>query len=92
MKVTVFDPVVPTINKGDIIEFRNQKEGGKHSYYIVTYLEKEKKFYLASMRGSQRKLTFYDSIEEMLKGKSGYHVYSGKHSHLSLNLLGEKLK
>ena len=90
MKVTIFEPSVPSIKKGDIVEFKSQKVGGKHSYYIITYLEKEKKYYLASMRGSQRKLTFYDSIEEMLKGKSGYNIYSGKHAHLSLNLFAEE--
>lgn len=89
MKVSVFQPDKPTIKKGDIIEFKSQKESGKNSYYIITYLEKEKKFYLASMRGSQRAITLYDSIEEMLEGKSGYNVYSGKTAHLSLNLLGE---
>lgn len=90
MKVTVFNPVVPTVKKGDIIEFKNSRNAnGKKSYYIITYLEKEKKYYLASMRGSQRKITLYDSIEEMLEGKSGYSVYSGKHAHLTLNLWGE---
>lgn len=92
MQVTVIGAKEPNINKGDIVEFNNARNvSGKKSYYIVTYLEKEKKYYFASMRGSQRKIVLYDSIEEMFDGKSGYSVYSGKHAHLSLCVHGEDL-